>query len=225
MYSLVVTDCAYSIGSSIPAIGANTFNAPFEIGSMSRNGEVSNRINEMLTVRPHEFFPSLIRVRNPTPALLLYVLEAFLRTDRYGATPSRHGTMRPHLRAIFTTSGPITSNLDITQRCYDILADQKQLPSDAVTPIRSDHAMAAFDQALSEAMDQALALRGQTLKGDTLVEFLNRLPREEERLRAIIALAAQDSRTYHQRFFTKPSAAAGRGKGRAKAAGDASAEE
>ena len=106
---------------------------PIEDGTMSRQGEVTSRINEQDHVKPGVIFPAVVTVRDVTANLFYYVLQNVLRTRHYGAQTTRTGTMTNHLIAVAMTDGEIFSNLKFTQRLYDALLAQNVIhPPDPV---------------------------------------------------------------------------------------------
>src|SRR5437764_2293957 len=98
-----------------------TFNAPYEHGTMSKDGKTRSSFGEQDHVLPQVFFPSIITLRDPTEAEFIYVFNNILRTKRYGAQTTRTGTVENHVVAIAFTDGEICSNLKLTQTLYDAL--------------------------------------------------------------------------------------------------------
>jgi CRISPR-associated protein Csc2 len=83
--SKVVVDTAYSITPFDDSHLNFTLNAPFESGTMSRQGEVTSRINSQDHILPQVFFPSIVTLKDPTETGFIYVFNNILRTRHYGA--------------------------------------------------------------------------------------------------------------------------------------------
>lgn len=67
---------------------------------MSRNGEVTSRINSQDHILPQIFFPSIVTLKDPTEAGFIYVFNNILRTRHYGAQTTRTGRVRNELIGI-----------------------------------------------------------------------------------------------------------------------------
>jgi CRISPR-associated protein Csc2 len=119
--SKVLVDSAFSLSNFDESHQSMTFNAPYEHGTMSKNGETRSSFGEQDHVLPQVFFPSVITLRDPTEAAFLYVFNNILRTKRYGAQTTRTGTLENHVVAVIFTDGEIFSNLKLTQTLYDLL--------------------------------------------------------------------------------------------------------
>ncbi|NJK80688.1 MAG: type I-D CRISPR-associated protein Cas7/Csc2 [Chloroflexaceae bacterium] len=123
----VFSDTGYSLTPYDSSHEAFTLNAPYESGTMSRQGETTSRINEQDHVRPQTLFPAVVTIRDATSALFLYVLTNILRTRRYGAQTTRTGTVTNHILGIVLADGELFSNLHFTQSLYDVLAEADQI--------------------------------------------------------------------------------------------------
>jgi CRISPR-associated protein Csc2 len=125
--SKVLVDSAFSLSNYDESHQSMTFNAPYEHGTMSKNGQTKSSFGEQDHVLPQVFFPSIVTVRDPTEAEFIYVLNNILRTKRYGAQTTRTGTLENHIVAVAFTDGEICSNLKLTQKLYDQLVDTGQV--------------------------------------------------------------------------------------------------
>lgn len=129
--SKVLVDSAFSLSNFDESHQSLTFNAPYEHGTMSKNGATKSSFGEQDHVLPQVFFPSIITLRDPTEAGFIYVLNNILRTKRYGAQTTRTGTLENHLVAVVFTDGEICSNLKLTQTIYDKLYEEGLAKKDA----------------------------------------------------------------------------------------------
>lgn len=203
--SKVYTDTCYSITPYESSHEAFTLNAPYESGTMSRQGVVSSRINEQDHVRPQTFFPAIVTVRDPTSALFLYVLNNVLRTRRYGAQTTRTGTMTNHLLGVVLADGELFSNLHLTQAIYDTL-----LAADAIKPtlpIATAAALAAATTVLPALLAAERLNVTQQLLGDTLPALLDDLGERtgnDAGIHELLNAAQRDSAAYHASYIKQP---------------------
>jgi CRISPR-associated protein Csc2 len=122
--SKIFIDSAYAIPAYEESHGTFTLNAPYEDGTMTKEGSTTNRFSEQDHVLPQVPFPSIVTLRDPTPNSFLYVLNNLYRTKRYGAQTTRTGQMRNKVIAVIFADGEIFSNLRLTQKMYDLLGDK-----------------------------------------------------------------------------------------------------
>lgn len=202
--SKVYSDTAYSLSRFDASHEAFTLNAPYEGGTMSRQGELTNRINEQDHVRPQTLFPAVITTRDLTAPLFMYVLNNVLRARRYGAQTTRTGTMTNHLIGIVLADGEIFSNLAFTQRLYDALAQGGQIKT--AMPIPVDAALDAAGPLVKSLLEEDAVTVHQALRGAELRAFLADLSgqtRKEDGIRSLLQRAADASRSYHGRYVQK----------------------
>ncbi|RTH98275.1 type I-D CRISPR-associated protein Cas7/Csc2 [Thermus scotoductus] len=121
--SKVYIDTAYALTPYEVSHQTFTLNAPYEDGTMTRGTTTTNRFSEQDHVIPEVYFPSVVTLRDPTPNTFLYVLNNLLRTKRYGAQTTRTGQVHNEIVAVVFADGEIFSNLRLTQKMYDLLAD------------------------------------------------------------------------------------------------------
>lgn len=201
--SKVVVDTAYSITPFDDSHLNFTLNAPFESGTMSRNGEVTSRINSQDHILPQTFFPSIVTLKDPTESGFLYVFNNILRTRHYGAQTTRTGRVRNELVGIIFADGEIVSNLRWTQAIYDLLIQrsQIQLPD----PLNEDHVMKAAEETILQLMAQECIPHTDFL-GDALQPLLTEvkaITSNEIQLRALLEQANLESTAYAQKHIFK----------------------
>ena len=207
--SKVITDTGYSLTAYDSSHEAFTLNAPYEGGTMSRQGEVTSRINEADHVRPQVIFPAVITARDVTTALFEYVLNNVLRTRRYGAQTTRTGTVSNHVVAIALTDGEVFSNLKFTQALYDTLKAKKAVnPPDPIDPkVAYETAQALVPDLLKAdcvAVDQLLI--GAEL--DTALKAMQTRLDDAVAVKQLLDAAFSDSRRYAQTYVVKKAKAA-----------------
>jgi len=203
--SKVVVDTAYSITPFDDSHFNFTLNAPYESGTMSRQGEVTSRINSQDHILPQVFFPSIVTLRDPTEAGFLYVFNNILRTSRYGAQTTRTGTIRNELIGVIFADGEIVSNLRWTQAIYDCLqnANQINLPD----PLQEEHVMQASKTTITTLMQQEYVCHTDLI-GENLQPLLNEVKAiisDESQLIALLTKANEESFEYAEKWILKPS--------------------
>ncbi len=109
------------------ATGRRTFNATFDNGTMRNpiTGKASTSINEDEYVLPETHFLDIETLKDVTAGELQYVIGNILRSSRYGAISSRLGKVRNTLAGIVFSDTELFSNLELTQKVYDLLLGNK----------------------------------------------------------------------------------------------------
>ncbi len=204
--SKVITDTAYSLTDYASSHETFTLNAPYESGTMSREGVVTSRINEADHVKPQVLFPTVITLRDVTAPLFRYALNNVLRTKHYGAQTTRTGGVANHVLAIVLSDGEIVSNLKLCQALYDALEGQLQPPD----PIDPAAARAAAERLIPDLLQADSVAVDQLLMGDELAAFLADFVAEthgEAGVRALLDAAFADSRRYYEAYVKKETGA------------------
>ncbi len=210
--SKVVVDTAYSITPFEDSHLNFTLNAPFENGTMSRNGEVTSRINSQDHILPQTFFPSIVTLKDPTEAGFLYVFNNIIRTRHYGAQTTRTGRVRNELIGVIFADGEIISNLRWTQKIYDLLSYAgKMQPPD---PLNEDDVRDAANKAITELMTQEFISHTDYI-GDRFLPLLNEvksITSDEKKLKELLTQANTESSAYAQKHIFKNSEKSKKGK-------------
>lgn len=184
--SKVVVDSAFSLTPFDDSHVKLTLNAPFEDGTMSREGDTTSRINSQDHVIPQIFFPSIVTVKDPTEAGFLYVLNNLLRTKHYGAQTTRTGRMRNVVLGVVFADGEITSNLRLTQAAYDLLCERGQIATP--DPLQEEHVAVA----INDALPSLLACDGVNyeliagIRLETLLNEARALTKDETKLKSLL---------------------------------------
>ncbi|MEM8829185.1 MAG: type I-D CRISPR-associated protein Cas7/Csc2 [Cyanobacteria bacterium P01_G01_bin.19] len=204
--SKVVVDSAYSITAFDKSHETFTLNAPFEHGTMSKNGEVTSRINQQDHIRPQVFFPSIVTLKDPTEASFLYVFNNILRTRHYGAQTTRTGRVRNELIGVIFADGEIVSNLRWTQAIYDRLIDK----IDTLDPLNEDDVKEAATTSIEELMDREYIVHRDFIgnKFTPLLEEVKALTGNEKQVKAFLTKANNEAKAYFQAYIEKPKKAA-----------------
>ena len=203
--SKVVVDTAYSITPFDDSHLNFTLNAPFENGTMSRNGEVTSRINSQDHILPQTFFPSIVTLKDPTEAGFLYVFNNILRTRHYGAQTTRTGRVRNELVGVIFADGEIVSNLRWTQKIYDLMKDVTPTQINSPDPLNEDDVENAAKDAI-EALMQEECIPFTSYIGDafqSLLDEVKQVTGDEAKLKELLTQANAESSTYAQKHISK----------------------
>ncbi len=200
--SKVYADTCFSITPYDLSHETFSFNAPYEAGNMSQQGQVKEHFGEQDHVLPQVFFPAIETLRDPTELGFIYWLGNILRTATYGAQGTRTGRMENHIVALVFGNSEIFSNLRLTQALYDELATQKvldenPLPREAVLPA----ARAAAEVLLASEPGSFTLVAGDDLAA--LLTELRDLLAEEDRLRETLWQLAQQTSTYAKQWIQR----------------------
>jgi CRISPR-associated protein Csc2 len=199
--SKVVVDSAFSLTPFDDSHIKLTLNAPFEDGTMSREGDTTSRINSQDHVIPQTFFPSVVTLKDPTEAGFLYVLNNLLRTKHYGAQTTRTGRMRNVILGVVFADGEITSNLRLTQAAYDLLNERGQIaPPD---PLQEEHVAAALNEALP-ALLAGDGVNCELIAGAGLTTLMNEVrvvTQDEAKLKALLDQVNGEAHEYARVFI------------------------
>ncbi len=212
--SKVVVDTAFSITPFDDSHLNFTLNAPYENGTMSRNGEVTSRINSQDHILPQVFFPSIVTLKDPTEAGFLYIFNNILRTRHYGAQTTRTGRVRNELIGVIFADGEIVSNLRWTQKIYDLLSfdDKINLPD----PLNEDDVRKAATKAINELMTQEYVTHTDYI-GENFTPLLDEvklITSNEAKLQELLTQANLESSAYAQKYISKNSEAKNSEKGK-----------
>ncbi len=215
--SKVVVDTAYSITPFDDSHLNFTLNAPYESGTMSRQGEVTSRINSQDHILPQVFFPSIVTLKDPTETGFLYVFNNILRTRHYGAQTTRTGRVRNELIGVIFADGEIVSNLRWTQKIYDLMSAAGKInPPD---PLNEDDVLTYGNQAIAELMNGE-CISHQDVLGESfnsLLAEVKSISSDETKLQAMLAQANTESTAYAQKHILKSSEKAKKGSKKAAA--------
>ena len=210
--SKVVVDTAYSITPFDDSHLNFTLNAPFESGTMSRQGEVTSRINSQDHILPQVFFPSIVTLKDPTETGFIYVFNNILRTRHYGAQTTRTGRVRNELIGVIFADGEIVSNLRWTQKIYDLMSAAGKInPPD---PLNEDDVLTHANRAIAELMDgECISHRdflGESF--NSLLAEVKSISSDETKLQAMLTQANTESTAYAQKHILKSSEKGKKGK-------------
>jgi CRISPR-associated protein Csc2 len=202
--SKVVVDTAFSISAFDESHETFTLNAPYENGTMSKQGEVTSRINQQDHIKPQVFFPSIVTLKDPTEASFLYVFNNILRTRHYGAQTTRTGRVRNELIGVVFADGEIVSNLRWTQAIYDQMKTNKTLKTP--DPLDEDDVMQAAKTTIEALMSEEFIVHTDLI-GDSFTSLLTEvkaLTGSEAGIKQVLQRADQDAKAYFAKHVEKP---------------------
>jgi CRISPR-associated protein Csc2 len=201
--SKVVVDTAFSITPFDESHETFTLNAPYESGTMSKQGAVTSRINQQDHIRPQVFFPSIVTLKDPTEATFLYVMNNILRTRHYGAQTTRTGRLRNELIGVIFADGEIASNLRWTQKIYDLMTAQNQInPPD---PLQESEVIEAAKTAIANLMASEYIVHTDLI-GETFEPLLTEVKSligSEQGILSVLQAADQQAKSYYDQYIKK----------------------
>ncbi len=200
--SKVYVDTAYSITGYDESHQQFSFNALYEKGNMSQQGEVRSSFGEQDHVVPQVFFPSIITIKDVTVNSFAYVLNNVLRTKRYGAQTTRTGRLSNRIVGAVFADGEIFSNLKFTQAIHDRLADNNNEtplnPTKVVQTAKSATAALLKDDDVNYHL-----LDGENLQ--QLLGIVKSVTTDEEKLHQFLQEANTETQEYSKRVIQKAS--------------------
>lgn len=201
--SKVVVDTAYSITPFDQSHETFTLNAPYEHGTMSKQGEVTSRINQQDHIRPQVFFPSIVTLKDPTEASFLYVFNNILRTRHYGAQTTRTGRVRNELLGVVFADGEIVSNLRWTQAIYDRLP---KAVLDSLDPLEEKQIQEEAINAIQALMEDEFIVHTDFIgeQFTPLLEEVKALTKTETGITSILQKADEEAKAYFKKYIEKP---------------------
>lgn len=200
--SKVYTDSAFSVTPYEESHKPFSFNALYEHGTMTQQGETRSSFGEQDHVVPQVFFPAVVTLRDPTYEGFLYVLGNLLRTNRYGATDTRTGKMENQLLAIVFTNGEIFSNLRYTQATYEQLKNKNQWSE----PLGQQVALEAAKAAYSDLMKEEPVAKSAEFVGEevtTLLTEVREIYQDIEKTKALLEALDAKTRKYAEEYGAK----------------------
>ncbi len=109
--SRVMYDTAYTIRDASVVIDEKFQNAPGD--DYAKSAEAT--IREPDFFEPGTLFPSVVTLRDATPAEVAFILGVTKRNKRYGATTSRLGRVDNHILGVYVGREEGPSNLELTR--------------------------------------------------------------------------------------------------------------
>lgn len=154
--SRVMYDTAYTLRDATIVIDEKFQNAPG--GDYAKTAEAT--IREPDFFEPGTLFPSVITLRDTTPAELAFVLGITRKNKRYGAATSRLGRTKNHILGVYAGSEEGPANLELTRDAIGRLQTDSDTGYGSVQDVTSsenldpervaDHVRDSFDETIDE---------------------------------------------------------------------------
>jgi CRISPR-associated protein Csc2 len=167
--SRVMYDTAYTLRDATAAIDEKFQNAPGD--DYAKEAEAT--IREPDFFEPGTLFPSVITLRDATPAELAFVLGITAKNKRYGAATSRLGRVKNHILGVYTGSEEGPANLGLTRDVIQRLRDDDTIGSETIQDVIT--ASAHDPELVGEHLQQAFEGRINAERGSLDIE---RVPSE-----------------------------------------------
>lgn len=129
--SRVMYDTAYTLRDASVVIDEKFQNAPG--GDYAKSAEAT--IREPDFFEPGTMFPSVVTLRDATPAELAFVLGITEKNKRYGATTSRLGRVNNHVLGVYVGSEEGPANLELTREALHRLQEDDDTPHESLTDV------------------------------------------------------------------------------------------
>jgi CRISPR-associated protein Csc2 len=152
--SRVVYDTAYSLRDATVVVDEKFQNAPG--GDYAKSAEAT--IREPDFFEPGTMFPSVVTLRDATPAELAFVLGITRKNKRYGAATSRLGRTKNHILGVYAGSEEGPANLELTRDTILGLRDDDETEYESVLEVTgaenldpqqvAEHVQASFKQSV-----------------------------------------------------------------------------
>jgi len=195
--SRVMYDTAYTLRDASVVIDEKFQNAPGD--DYAKSAEAT--IREPDFFEPGTLFPSVVTLRDATPAEVAFVLGITKQNKRYGATTSRLGRVNNHVLGVYAGNEEGPANLELTRRAITGLVNggefdswQDVVRAETLAPDAvADHMTASFEEAIDrdhlgldrvshETVDELLAAA-------TDDSFVDVLAKQREQSRAFLEQA------------------------------------
>jgi len=154
--SRVMYDTAYTLRDATIVIDEKFQNAPG--GDYAKTAEAT--IREPDFFEPGTLFPSVITLRDATPAELAFVLGITRKNKRYGAATSRLGRIKNHILGVYAGSEEGPANLELTRDAIHRLQSDSETEYSSVQDVTSsenldpervaDHVHESFEETIED---------------------------------------------------------------------------
>ena len=151
--SRVMYDTAYTLRDTTVVINEKFQNAPGD--DYAKSAEAT--IREPDFFEPGTLFPSVVTLRDATPAEVAFVLGITRQNKRYGAATSRLGRVNNRVLGVYVGNEEGPANLELTRRTIERFVDQgdeydswqEVVRAEALPPdVTADHVMTVFEETI-----------------------------------------------------------------------------
>jgi len=192
--SRVMYDTAYTLRDASVIIDEKFQNAPGD--DYAKSAEAT--IREPDFFEPGTLFPSVVTLRDATPAEVAFVLGITKRNKRYGATTSRLGRVDNHVLGVYVGSEEGPANLELTRGAIKRLVETDEYDSwqdvvrdETLAPDTvADHVTATFESGINHDNLELERVSDETvdelLAAATGESFVDVLAEQREQSRAFL---------------------------------------
>jgi CRISPR-associated protein Csc2 len=151
--SRVMYDTAYTLRDASVVIDEKFQNAPGD--DYAKSAEAT--IREPDFFEPGTLFPSVVTLRDATPAEVAFVLGITRQNKRYGAATSRLGRVNNHVLGVYVGNEEGPANLELTRGAVERFVDQDDdydswqevVRAETLAPdVAADHVTAVFEETI-----------------------------------------------------------------------------
>lgn len=172
--SRVMYDTAYTLRDAGVVIDEKFQNAPG--GDYAKSAEAT--IREPDFFEPGTMFPSVVTLRDATPAELAFVLGITSKNKRYGATTSRLGRTDNHILGVYVGSEEGPANLELARGTIRGLRDDSETDYDSLIDVVTAETLDSSRVArhLTDAFEASIEADGldlQRVSDDSVDELLD----------------------------------------------------
>lgn len=185
--SRVITDDAFSLHPAHLVVGTKQFNALYDNSTMRdpETGKASASIGTDEYVKPEAVFLDMETLKDVTMGEFRYIVGNLLRSTRYGAISSRIGKVDNVLLGVIFSDCELFSNLEMTQRTYQILlGDGSEVDFPLTQTVVEKAVRQAADGLLERVMGQVAVVSAENLA--TLQQELINLYSDDDAISAAL---------------------------------------
>jgi CRISPR-associated protein Csc2 len=194
----VLTDSGFVVRDELQVMRNVKLNA---IQDTTAGGIAGSAFAGRENVLPQIFIPTVETLLDVTILEFLYTLGNILKTTRYGAESNREGFLRNHILGVYCSDVELFSNLELTQRYYDALA---QANGDTLPDyLDLDQFLTQWQYIEREALTQTVGRKRKVEKLSDLLGGVRALYEEEAILRSMLQQLAGSSRKYVESVKSK----------------------
>jgi CRISPR-associated protein Csc2 len=187
----VLTDSGFIVRNSEQVMRYIKLNA---IQDTTAGGIAGSAFAGRENVLPQIFIPTVETLLDVTIPEFLYVLGNILKTTRYGAESNREGFIRNHILGIYFSDVELFSNLELTQRYYDVFAQQ----TDGTLPdyLELDQFLSHWKYIEHDMLAQAFGRKRKIENLEAILSGTRALYEDETTLRPMLLQLINDAKRY-----------------------------
>ena len=187
----VLTDSGYVV-RDIPQVMRNIkLNA---IQDTTAGGIAGSAFASRENVLPQIFIPTVETLLDVTSTEFTYALGNILKTTRYGAESNREGFIRNHVLGVYFSDVELFSNLELTQRYYDAIAESTG--GDLPDYLSADQFIDNWPQVEKAALTQVVGRRSKVENLPGLLSGVQELYEHEKSLKSMLTALDKEAQDY-----------------------------